>query len=616
MRFGFARTAETLVVALSLLSSFPALAQVPVNLEDVDPLKDCKRREVQLIESGNKVYMYGGQIWLKNGTQRPYQVTNHFLRIVDFTTARDMNDRSILSVKDIPGTVTIFQYGAFWVDSKRVYIVGGSVNDEAWLARDGQFYPSNYTGFKGGSVFTYDIDADKWASETAVQPTEGNTVTDSFCCGSFAYNAVSRKAFYFSGTNGAGARRSLPNATPIYVGVTNEQLFGNSNLLTFDTAAFKWKNVTVNKQLTTTGTINGQFVFLPGTQRSNGGIGVHIGGRRRDTDQLETFRQVLVYDSANDTWYNQATTVDGGGNFPAGRVGFCAVATSAADNSSHNIYMYGGESETNTNSAFSDMWILSIPSFRWIRVNVDLPARKSHGCTLVAQKYMLTYGGVPSGWGSEGDGDECDQDNYGMRLFDMSNLGWTGRYDGPPQTGKNAYTVPKVVIGAIGGNEQGGATQTAPIAGFETPSMSSLFQRSSPTSSGPATTSSGSSAVGGGAAGEPAKKKSNVGAIAGGVLGGLAAIIIILIGVLLLLRRKKKQKQSEAEQAYPPIPLCEADGRDAHTGELPGAINGQQGKWAAHEIYGRENLPPQEMYAGNVNRPEIKQQGLMGQREK
>jgi len=446
--------------------------------------------------------------------------------------------------------------------------------------------PTNYTSFKGGSIFTYNIEADKWTSESAVQPTDGNSVTDSFCCGSFAYNAAARKAYFYSGTNGAGARRNQPFTAPGYVGVTNEETFGNSNFLTFDTAAFRWKNATMNKQLTTTGTEDGQFVFLPGTSSSTGGLGVQIGGRRRDTKQMETMRKVLVYDSANDTWYSQATTVEGGGDFPNGRRWFCAVAASAPDNSSHSIYMYGGESPNSAEDAHSDMWILSVPSFTWVRVNVDSPPRKSLGCTVVGHSYMVTYGGVPSGGTKEeGDDDPCDQENYGLRLFDMSKLAWTGRYGGPPAAGRNAYTVPKVVYNAIGGNEQGSATRTAPSGGFETPDLASLFQRFAPAGTVPASSTSTDSD-------QPTKKKPNVGAIAGGVIGGLAGLAVILLGALWLLKRKRVQSDVVSSPTSP----YEVHGQYMYPRELPGQSSGQEDK--SHEIYTRESMMPQEMYAG------------------
>jgi hypothetical protein len=46
MKFGSRATVEALV-AISFLSCLFVSAQVPVNLADVDPLKDCNRREVK-----------------------------------------------------------------------------------------------------------------------------------------------------------------------------------------------------------------------------------------------------------------------------------------------------------------------------------------------------------------------------------------------------------------------------------------------------------------------------------------------------------------------------------------------------------------------------------------
>jgi hypothetical protein len=126
------------------------------------------------------------------------------------------------------------------VDAKKAYIVGGEVNVEPWLSRQGEFLPSNYSAFKGGTIFSYDVEADTWLSESAVQPNTGSDVTDSFCCGSFAYNAPYGRAYFYSGTNGAGARRMYPGDIPGYVGRTNEEVSAMGNLLTFDQDRFRW----------------------------------------------------------------------------------------------------------------------------------------------------------------------------------------------------------------------------------------------------------------------------------------------------------------------------------------------------------------------------------------
>ncbi|KAF2116890.1 hypothetical protein BDV96DRAFT_37681 [Lophiotrema nucula] len=333
--------------------------------------------------------MYGGQSWVRNGTQIPFQVCNHYLRIADFTKARDLSDSSILSAKDIPGNITIYQQGAFWVDEKNVYVVGESANDEPWLSRHG-------TTYTAGTVFPYSLESEEWDSEPAVQPNSGSEVTDSFCCGAFEYNAAYGRAYFLSGINGAGARRLYPDTVPGYVSPAGGAIFGNGNLFTFDTANFRWTNVATDTQLTTTGTEGGQFVYLPGIEAEKGGVAVIFGGQRRDTQDMESMRKVLVYNSATSTFYGQGTTSDG--DFPKGRMQFCAVAASAPDNSSHNIFMYAGESPDATPTAYSDMRILSVPSFRWLKLDVDSPAKKALGCTLVGGKYMFTYGGVSAGW--------------------------------------------------------------------------------------------------------------------------------------------------------------------------------------------------------------------------
>ena len=48
---------------------------------------------------------------------------------------------------------------------------------------------------------------------------------------------------------------------------------------------------------------------------------------------------VNVYDIATNSWYNQATN----GDYPDLRVNPCSVVAAAADGSSYNIYMFGGE---------------------------------------------------------------------------------------------------------------------------------------------------------------------------------------------------------------------------------------------------------------------------------
>lgn len=49
--------------------------------------------------------------------------------------------------------------------------------------------------------------------------------------------------------------------------------------------------------------------------------------------------EINVYDISTSSWYTQATT----GSTPKYRVNPCAVVAAAADGSSYNVYMFGGE---------------------------------------------------------------------------------------------------------------------------------------------------------------------------------------------------------------------------------------------------------------------------------
>jgi len=86
---------------------------------------------------------------------------------------------------------------------------------------------------------------------------------------------------------------------------------------------------------------------------------------------------IQIYDIATGKWYNQKAT---GNPFPPSgsrddilpedRVLGCSVVMTAPDNSSYNIYMLGGttQSISSLGHRLNDVWVLSIPSFNWIKV--------------------------------------------------------------------------------------------------------------------------------------------------------------------------------------------------------------------------------------------------------
>ncbi|KAF3034004.1 hypothetical protein E8E11_002105 [Didymella keratinophila] len=240
------------------------------------------------------------------------------------------------------------------------------------------------------------------------------------------------------------------------------------------------------------------------------------------------------------------------------------------DIQSSKCYLYGGYGFDGT-LAYDDAYILSIPSFTWIKA---FPTDNSTGpyphggcsANVVNQDQMIIIGG----WFPSNGADFCDspdvQGQHGM------NLGYNGekkalwdKYDPELST----YFVPTPIISAIGGGPTGGATKTAPASWgnpdlavyytLQAPSVTRKPTRALPSSTG---TSSGGS------------NKSRVGAIAGGVVGGLAGLIAILLLLLCCLHRKKKSKKEEGGQPAelpPPVEL----GVTAPPQELPATDMGK-----------------------------------------
>lgn len=238
-----------------------------------------------------------------------------------------------------------------------------------------------------------------------------------------------------------------------------------------------------------------------------------------------------VFDIATSTWYKQSTS----GSYPTLRVNPCAVAASAADGTSTNIYMYGGQNliPYMNQTQFGDMWILTVPGFIWVQVDTtgqSVPmARVGHTCNIWDGQII-----VVGGYNTDLAGG-CDS---GFYVFDATALTWRNNFNattgGNPQnqqasqsndsaalSGSYGYQVPLAVQSVIGGKGLGGATITAP-AQSATAGPLATGKPITYTLTGP-----------GGATiteiGNPSQQNTshgpNIGAIVGGVLAGLFAIL-------------------------------------------------------------------------------------------
>src|SRR5271170_6693341 len=107
---------------------------------------------------------------------------------------------------------------------------------------------------------------------------------------------------------------------------------------------------------------------------------------------------VPVYDIASKTWYLQNTTAHE--DYPPQLTQFCSVLAIANDSSSFQIYIYGGyDGVSPIDLPNDDVWILTLPSFTWIRAFTGSPdhGRSSHFCTLPYPNLMFVIGGTNAG---------------------------------------------------------------------------------------------------------------------------------------------------------------------------------------------------------------------------
>ncbi|RPA94702.1 hypothetical protein L873DRAFT_1404769 [Choiromyces venosus 120613-1] len=262
------------------------------------------------------------------------------------------------------------------------------------------------------------------------------------------------KAYVFSGATGkdwgefyttAGAPE---NATATY---------NSTNLISVDMSTMgseKWDNRTIPSGIPARK--NAEVVWLP--VGSQGTLVVIGGALNRDsvrfrtdiTDEQKTMGQSFVdnvhlYDIANDKWYTQQTS----GDKPPATSEFCTVYAPSQDGKSFQIYAYGGWEDfssipTNSNPPSANVYVLSLPAFKWIKVYEDKDSthgRKGHRCHKVADNLMMVVGGAVVSNGI------CINEGV-VRMFNMNTLKWEDKYDPAVH---DAYKVPDVVYKAIGG---------------------------------------------------------------------------------------------------------------------------------------------------------------------
>ena len=259
----------------------------------------------------------------------------------------------------------------------------------------------------------------------------------------------------------------------------------------------------------------------------------------------------------------------------------CSVVVSAPDQSSHSIYVFGGWGNSFGGSD-GNVYVLSIPSFRWIRVNEDSNRRWRHSCNLLGKHTMLVVGGVqPIGEQVMPlDATGCDTSPMfaqGLGMFSLNSHTWATNYD--PSKGAAPYKIHPSISNVIGGNENGNATIQIPAAGFSELALGVLLAaHQDPTdlvTSGQNTKSAGIKHLTGGV-------------IAGIVIAAIAGLGIVLTTLFVLLRCRYARRHPARPSISNPIihqrKLSELD-------SLPGPSEMIDDKSAVHELWSPVDKP-------------------------
>ena len=243
-------------------------------------------------------------------------------------------------------------------------------------------------------------------------------------------------AFYLGGQTDRGTANSTS-----FLG---NDTIGAAGMVVIQPATNTIKNITGLSEIKTNRQ-GGGLVYVD--NYGPAGVLVLVGGQT-ETDGYLPMDQIKVFDihsldltdsssSGNNIWYSQTAT----GDIPNARVDFCLVAAPAQDNSSTSIYLYGG---TSNGTIFDDVYVLSLPSFTWVKVFTGQDARWSVTCHFVPPRQMITVGG---GGKSSNISSDCDWEQKSLAVLDLSTIGWGSVYDAAAP----AYEVPQIVISAIGG---------------------------------------------------------------------------------------------------------------------------------------------------------------------
>lgn len=220
-------------------------------------------------------------------------------------------------------------------------------------------------------------------------------------------------------------------------------------------------------------------------------------------------------------------------------------------------YIFGGRGFPPHETGYDDIYILTIPSFQWIRGpypgydnGTGAFPKSMMSCNVVDNAQMLVIGGSYAN-----DTKNCDvpsiQGAHNMNLGEQNEeKAMWARY----QNKLTTYHVPTDIVTAIGGSSTGGATKTTPVSGFDAPDLEVLMERTAKAGTRKPTRATSTNTESPSSSGKDDSSSSSLstGAIAGIAVGCSVAGILALAGCGFFFYRRRKHYSGPRGVAAPP----------------------------------------------------------------
>ncbi|KAI0880861.1 uncharacterized protein GGS22DRAFT_77219 [Annulohypoxylon maeteangense] len=416
------------------------------------------------------------------------------------------------------------------------------------------------------------------------------------------------------GTNSEGVYASDPSTgTSFYTGgwvmAFNNTNNGTVKFQSFNSASPQWTFETATTGIQGPNILKGTMVHL---RKGQAGVLLAFGGYQTAYPGTRTaqwywdqrpFSDIFVYDIFSNVWYLQEAT----GDIPSLRTDFCAGVSVAPDDSSFQVTIHGGWDEFN-GRAYDDVYVLSIPSFRWIKIsdthNPDLlgpdsPGRNRPKCDVWNGTQLIVSGGfITVNTGADNWkilNKRCNKTYPPFKVLDTSSYTWRTSFDPNLE-----YSVPLSVTTIIGGDSSGNATLNTPSTGWSSEDLETIFSKTVPRDTyelvkkGPNVSASTPSPS---PSSEPGDINNSLsqGAIAGIAIAVIMGVIIILVSVLVWLDRKHTPIPRKMVETANIIAMTDSQWQKP---ELEGCHN------ARHEL-GISEPRPHEVHSEGISRCEL-----------